>query len=321
MTAIDESVRQLELLCERLRDTTPAVEAGTAEMEKVAHALSDTEQHLSLSCDQLATEVDGIQKEAETTENAAAKACHELGQACEEAKTSTLGELEKAAEEAEGHWTGTLPAKTTLIANAFTEMESAGWEPLDTVLSTEKDDFERWTADADTSLAALATELQSVATALEHHGTDAETAAHDLTEAPAAKDSFWQQIETEGHHVANETAAHFADQMAQPTADLERVFEEITTAAGQGSDHVRAQIDTVLQKETDAVEAHSTGMREQLEKTVEALGRAETEFERGTAQAETAETVAQGVMELAGQVFDAKQKLQVIHEVTEALGQ
>jgi hypothetical protein len=307
---LDDSIKALQVFCEELRETNPVLESGASSLDKMAHALSDAESRLSLDLGNLATDVDGLQKEAETTEAAAVKVCAELAHAAEEAKTPTLSDLETHAGEAKDHWTHALQEKSPALATAFQEMKGSGWDPLEAVLAHEKTDFETWTQAADVALQGLVHVLASVASDLEQDGTDAKTAAQALTDAPPATEAFWQPLSAQGFRVANEVAHHFGEDRAQQSADLEKVHDELVNAAGDGSGHVHDQLGLTVQKAADAIHAQSGHVTDALEKAVEALGRAQAEFEHAAVQADHVQGTAHDLAELAGPVVTAKAQLQ-----------
>lgn len=322
MTAqFDESLEHLRLLCELVRVANPALERGAAELGRVAQGLSENEQRLSLDLDHLATEVDGLQKEAETSEAAAVKACQDLGHAAEEVNASGLAEVEKEAAAAQVHWTAAFHEKSSALDSAFQEVAANGWEPLDAALASEQADFEKWTQAADDTLQGLVQGFATVATDVQHQGTVLDEAARGLEAAPPFPKAYWHPVASHGKALTEETVPHFGEQVEHQDTELGTVHEHLAAAAGDGSTHVRAQMDLTVQMAVTAIDAQANEVTQMVQTAVETLQTAHTEFERSQIQADDAEKAGHELVELAGHVAQAEVQLQQVQAVLEALGQ
>jgi hypothetical protein len=316
---VDDPAERVQAFCELLRTTNPVLESGAADLERVAHGLSDAESGLSQGLDTLATEVDGLQKEAESSGASAAKACQELGHAAEDSKTTALAEVEKGAATFESRWTHDLKEKASALEAPFREMKSSSWEPLIEVLANELGDFERWTHAWDEALTGVVQLLTSVASDVQHDATDVTGSAHDLTAQPLFDGAFWNDPESDAEKVTQEAIPWFRSAELDATKELSSARDELVAAVGNDSSHARAQIDLATRQAAAAVDAQASQVTQVLHQTAEALERLQVEVERSSVQADRAQPEAHDLSELANQVPDAEAKLQRIRAATEAM--
>jgi hypothetical protein len=316
---IDDPAEKVQAFCDLLRATNPVLESGAADLERLAHGLSDAESRLSLDLDALATEVDGLQKEAETSGATAAKVCQELGHAAEDTKATALAELEKGAATIESRWTQDLKAKASALETPFGEMKSSGWEPLIAVLAGEHGDFERWTQAWDEALTGVIQLVTSVASDVEHDATDVTGAAHDLTAQPLFDGAFWNDPESEAEKVTQETIPWFRNAELEASKELGSTRDQLVATVTDDSNHVRAQMDLATRQAAAAVDTQASQVTQVLQQTMEALERLQVEVERSSVQADRAQPDAHDLSDLATQVPDAEAMLQRIRAATEAM--
>jgi hypothetical protein len=318
VTGIADSVENLRAYGELLRTTNPVLEAGAADLGHLAHSLSDHESHLSLDLDHLAIEVDTLQKEAQSSGAAAVKACEELGHAAEEVNTTALAELEKGAAEVQSHWTAALHETSGALAAAFQELAS-WWGPLKAALESEQADFEKWTQTADEALHGIVQIVASVASDVAHQGTVLFWAAHDLEGASPFAKAYWFGVASHARTLTEETVPHFVDEVEHHSSELGAVHKQLVTATGEGSNHVRAQMDLTIQMAASAVDAQAGEVTHEVEAVVEALQNAQTEYERSTVQAADAEKESHELAELAGHVAEAEGRLRQVQAALKAI--
>jgi len=318
---LDQSVENLRAFCELLRVTNPVLEAGASDLGGLGHSLGDTTTHLSQELDHLATDVDGLQKQAESSQAEAVKACEELGHVAEGVNSTGLAEVEKEAASTQEHWTAVLQETSSALDTAFQELDSQGWEPLDAALAQEQGDFERWTQAADDTLHTLIAGIGSVETAVAHQGTVLDEATRDLEAAAPFPESYWHGVGAHARTLTQETVPQFTEHVLKHAFELNAIDEQLVTEAGEGSTHVRAQVDLTMQAAVSTIDAKDVELMQAVETAAEGLKTAQIEFERGAVQAEDADKAGHDVAELAGHVAEANVQLQQVHEALEALGQ
>jgi len=316
-----DPAEKVEAFCQLLRTTNPVLESGAADLERLAHSLSDVESRLSLDLDTLATEVDGLQQEAETSGATAAKACQELGQAAEGAIATALAAVEKGASTFESQWTQDLKEKASALAASFHEMTSAGWEPLTAALAIEHGDFERWTQASGEALDGVVHLVTSLAGDIRHRAADATGGAHDLSAAPVFDHAFWNEPESEAEKVTQETVPWFRNAELDASKELSSGRDQGVATVGDDSNHVRAQTDLITRQLAAAVDAEASEVKQVQAQAMESLGRLQGEFERGTVQADRAQPDVHELSAVASDVPQTEGLIQRIRAATEAIGE
>ncbi|HXY38998.1 MAG TPA: hypothetical protein VEQ10_04975 [Vicinamibacteria bacterium] len=318
---LDDPAEKVQVFCELLRTTNPVLESGATDLERLAHGLSDAEEKLSMDLDSLATEVDGLQKEAQSSGNAAAKACQELNLSAEQTKTTALAALENGAAGFESRWTHELEEKAGALAAAFQEIKGSGWEPLMAALASEHGDFERWTQASEEGLTGMIHQFTDLASAVEHQAADATQAAHDLTAAPLFDRAFWNDPDSAAEKLMQETIPWFRNAEREAAKELSSTRDELVAAVGSDSSHVRGQLELDTRQLAAAVDAQAGELVQTLQQTVQALSQLQLEFERGAVQADRAQPDARKLADLAGQVPQAEALLQRIRAASEAMAE
>ncbi|HXB55968.1 MAG TPA: hypothetical protein VN461_14375 [Vicinamibacteria bacterium] len=318
---IEEPAEKIQAFCELLRTSNPVLESGAADLGRLAHDLGDTESRLSLDIAALATELDALQKEVEASGLAIEKACSDLGQAAEQAKTSVLGDLEKAAATLEGQWSPQLKEKAMGLESVFQEMKSSGWEPLTSALAHEHAEFEKWTQVVDEVLPGLAHLFSTLAGDVEHAARDATEAGHDLSGPPLMDHAYWNDPESEAEKVTHETIPRFRGEEPDASRELAGLRDQLVSAVGEDGNHVRGQVDLTTRQLAAAVDAQASELNQALGRTKEALARLQLEFERSTVQADEAKPDVQSLSDLANKVPEAEAMLQRIRAATEAMAE
>jgi hypothetical protein len=316
-----DAAEKVQDFCDLLRATNPMLESETADLERLGRGLGDAESRLSLDLNTLATEVDGLQKEAETSGLAAAQACQVLGQAAEAAKAKALAGLENSAAAAESQRTHELTEKATALGAAFQELRSSGWEPLMAALASEHGDFERWTQGTDEALSGLVHLFAGLPSEVEHDLEQAAGAAKTLTGPPLFDDAFWNDAVSGAEKLVQEGVPSFCKGELEASQELGQVRDELVKAVGDDSNHVRGQLDLATRQLAAAVDGQAGGLAQALQQTEEALSSARVEFERVTVLADQAQPDLQTLSELAGQVPEAEALLQRIRAVAEAMAE
>jgi hypothetical protein len=321
MTALDQSVENLRRLNELLRATNPLVESGGADLAKAAHTVADGEQRLSTDLDHLASEVDAIQKQAETSQAEAVKALTELGHAADEANTEALGKIETDAAAVQAHWTSALHEKGAALDSAFGELKSNGWDPLVATLGNEQANFEKWSHAADEALEGLVHAVEGVAAGVTKSGEMSEQKAKELEEADPLKEDHWHLTQGDAKKIVEETIPEFGHSVDRHISELNEACEQVMNAIDEGSNHVRAQLDLTTETAVNAIDAQATALTKAVEEADEHLRSVQSRYELSAVHGEEAEREGAQVLELAGHVVEAQAQLAKLREVLEAIGQ
>jgi DNA anti-recombination protein RmuC len=316
---LDQSVENLRALCELLRATNPVLESGVADLARVASSVTEGESRLSTDLDHLAADLDAAQKQAETSEADAVKACTELDHAADEVIANSLTEIGTDAAAAQAHWTSALHEKEGALDSAFQELESDGWDPLVATLTNEQADFERWMHSADEALTGLVLGLDTVATGVTQQGTVLDEAARDLEAAPPLSEEYWQITHDDAKKIVEETIPEFGRSVDRRSVDLNEVHEQVLTAVDNSSNQLRAQLDLTTETAMNAIEAQANAMTKAADEAEAAVRSAQTQYELSAVHGEEAGREAAQLLELAGLVVDAQAQLAKIREVLEAL--
>jgi hypothetical protein len=318
---LDQSVENLRMLCELLRVTNPLLETGAAELAAAAHTVAEGESRLSSELDHLVTEVDAVQKQAETSQAEAVNALTELAHAAEGANTEALTEIETDAAAVQAHWTSVLHEKGSSLDSAFGELKSHGWDPLVATLGNEQGDFEKWEHAADEALQDLVHAVEGVVEGVTHSGSLCEEAAKGLEAAPPLTEDYWQGTERDAKKIVEETIPEFGGSVERHGAELSEVYEQVMAAIDAGNSHLRAQLDLTTETAVSAIDAQAEAMGKAVETADEALRSVQSRYELSAVHGEEAGREATELLELAGHVVDAQAQLAKVREVLEVLGQ
>jgi hypothetical protein len=317
MTAMDDGVDKLQAYCDLLETTNPALATGTADLGRLAQDLSDSEGRLSTELAALDGEVDGLQKEAETSEAAAVKACQELASACEQEVKTELPEMEQQMAADKDEWVKDLDQKAAALETGFVELESQAFTPLDTVLDSERRDFDRWMNEADTALVALAKALEQAAQEVEQGGT---SAAEPWADAPCFDHAFWQPAKTQAEKVGTEVVQAFRAAKHQEETEAKKTYDDVTEyVQGQAID-VRASLEKHAGTAAAAIQTETQEVTQAVDTAVAELDETKTAFDTAAMHGEDAEPRAASLMELGPRIEAADVKLEEIRAAMEAMG-
>jgi hypothetical protein len=318
---LDQSVENLRMLCELLRVTNPLLESGATDLAQAAHTVAEGESRFSSDLDHLVTEVDAVQKQAETSQAEAVSALTELAHAAEEANTEALTEIETDAAAVQAHWTSALHEKGSGLDTAFGELKSNGWDPLIATLGNEQGDFEKWDHAADEALQGLVHAVEGVTEGVNASGSVCEEAAKNLEEAPPMSEDFWQGTERDAKKIVEETIPEFGGSVDRHTGELSEACEQVMAAIDAGNTHLRAQLDLTTEAAVHAIDAQAEAMGKAVEKADEELRSVQSRYELSAVHGEEAEREGTELLELAGHVVEAQAQLAKVREVLEVLGQ
>jgi hypothetical protein len=318
---LDQGVVNLQAYRDLLEATNPVLDAGVADLERLGQALSATEGRLASGFRALDTEIDGVQKEAETSEATAVKACGELGSAAQEEFETELPEVERQATGAQEEWAKELDEKGRAVDAAFQELESDGWSPLDTGLESERRDFEGWAKEADAAIDRVGQAVTTLTAQVERDVT-ACTSALDDTAAEAFFDhAFWEPAHAQASKVDTDVVQSFGTERLEVVKSLGEAYADLVSLMDQearrardamtdGADDIAAAIGDETEQATRAVDAAAV-----------ALEAGKVEFDASAIAAEAAEPRAAELVQLESGIEAANARLEEIRGVMEAMAQ
>jgi hypothetical protein len=318
---LDASVENLQTFCDLLEATNPPVEAGVADLARLAQALGATEGRLANGLHSLDTELDGVQKEAETSEASAVKACAELNAAAKEELETELPDVERQAAAAEEEWSKELDAKARAVDTAFQELESDGWAPLDTGLESERRDFEQWSKEADAAIGRIDQAVVSLTTQVERDGSACANAIGDATGEPFFDHSFWEPAHLQAEKVDTTVVQSFRTERDGILKEMSDAYADLVSVMEGAAQKAR---EAVAEKAEEA----ASGIRDQTEQATLAVDAAEValeaakvEFDRSALAAEAAEPKAAGLVQLETGIEAADARLAEMRAAMEAMSQ
>ena len=316
---LDESLQRLTAFNELLRSSIPVLDSGTADLDRLGHELSDAEGRLSLELDGMTSDLDELQKEAQSSSDAAVAACQGLDDVAEDARATAIAEVEKGAAAMQERWTHDLGEHATALAGAFHDLLASGWEPLIAALASEEGDFEHWTQTADEMLGTIVHLFTTAGGEFEHATPDISGAAQEFSGLPLFDHAWWNEPREHAETLLQPSRQAFREASLAVGKDLAETYHQLVATAGEDGSQVRALLDQVTDHAAYLLDTHASELMQTLAETVEAVGRVQGEVERSAVQAERTQTAAHEMADLSAQVVEGDATVRQIEVVMEAM--
>jgi hypothetical protein len=318
---LDQSVENLQAFSDLLEATNPPLEAGVADLARLGQALGDTEGRLASGLRALDTELDGVQKEAETSEASAVKACGELGSTAQEEIDTGLPDVERQATEAKEEWPKELDEKARAVDSAFQELESEGWSPLDTGLESERRDFERWAQEGPAAIGRIEQAVITLTTEVERDVAACVSALGDAAGESVFDHAFWEPAHAQANKVDTEVVPSFGTHRLDVIKEMSGGYGDLVSLMEGEARRARdASVDQA--EEAAVVVGNETEQATQgVDAAAVALEAAKVEFDASAIGADAAEPKSASMVQLESGIEAADAKLAEMKSVMEALAQ
>jgi hypothetical protein len=318
---LDPSVENLQVFCDLLESSSPALEAGITDLGRLAQALGAVEGRLANGLHGLAGALDGIDREAETSEAATVGACADLGAAAQDVLEHELADVVRQATSSSEEWRKDLDESGRALDTALQELESDGWSPLDAALESERRDLERWAQEASAALDGIAQAVSTLTTQVEHDVGTFASAVGEATIEPFFDHAYWEPAHAQAGKVDTDVLQTFK-------ADRSELLQELDTACQDLSAVMEGEAKSARDAMEQKAEAAAASIRDEIEQATSAaeaaataLEAAKLEFDKSAIAAEAAEPAAAGLVQLESGIEAAEAKLTEMRAVMEVLGQ
>lgn len=318
---LDASVENLQAFSDLLEATNPPLEAGVADLGRLAQALGATEGRISSGLHALGTELDGVQKEAEASEESAVKACGALGQAAQEEVETELPDVEREAETATKEWPQELDEKAKSLDAAFQELESDGWSPLDTGLESERGDFERWAQESTTAIDRIEKAVTTLTSETEREVSEVVSALTDATSEPFFDHAFWEPAHAQANRVDTEVVQSFSSHRLDVLKELSSGYTDLTSSLESQVMQAQDEAAEEAEKAAAAIRNETDEESRLVDAALVTLEAGKVEFDRIAIEGEAAEPKGVELVKLESQIEAADARLAEIKSVMEALAQ
>jgi hypothetical protein len=318
----DPGVDNLNVFNTVLESTNRILEDAAPKLDALGTGLSDTETELRGELVALTTELETLDKEVESWEAAAVAAVKEVNDDAHKVVEVRLPALDTDMAAARQRVDGALATHGTTWQPRLDELEARGFDALDTVLTSEEQDFERWAGEAEAALGALHVSLnaegaevkrdtdEAVAAldAAKDAAVDAHTAARTALEAQLHDfdDSLPKEVDKRCHDTSATVPVWIESEWGGTITTLVTAYHNVLQALGKDES-------ALIEQESGRV----TGI---VDTTETSLSEAEAEFERCAVSAEWSEREMKEVSELRPQIEKADEEVTEIRALMEAVG-
>jgi hypothetical protein len=320
MGGFDPGLDKLQALCNTLEGTNQVLDQAAHDLDARGKGLDQAEDELRDALDHLRTEADGLEKEVAGLDTQAVQSAGELGAAARQALDTWMPELETKVTEARAHAHEALTHHASSLQSEFDELESRGFDALDTVLTTEESEFQRWTGEAEAALKAQVEELQTA-------DTDAKG---DIQRAFSALTTADLVIASERGTAENTITAQMEAFDKDEPQEIEKRAETVRTSAVESIEEARKSVEAVAAaahtvaegtgtEGGDAIEKENGQLTEAVDQAGTACAEALTEFEQAGADAGSLKAEATFVAELRPGIEKADGEVTEIRELMEAV--
>lgn len=317
---LDQGVINLQAYVDLLEATNPVLDTGVTDLERLGQELGATEGRLASGLRTLDTDIDGVQKEAETSEASAVKACGELGSAAREETETALPDVERNAKAAED-WAQEMDDRGRALDTAFQELESDGWSPLDTGLESERRDFEGWAKQADTAIDGIGQALTTLASGIEPEVAACVSALEEASHEAFFDHAFWEPAHAQANKVDTEVIQTFGTERLNVIKEMDDAYKNLVSLmegeAKRAKDAVADKADEVAGLVRDETEQAT----QSVDAAAVALEAGKVEFDASAIAAEAAEPKAAEMVQLETWIEAANARLEEMRSVMEAMSQ
>ena len=317
---LDQSVLNLQAYVELLVATNPVLDTGVTDLQRLNQELGATEGRLATGVHTLGTEVDGVQKEAETSEATAVKACGELGSAAQEESETKLPDVERNAKGAE-EWAEEMDDRGRALDTAFQELESEGWSPLETGLESERRDFEGWAKQADTAIDGISQAVTTLTSGVEREVAACLSALEEASHEAFFDHAYWEPAHAQATKVDTEVVQTFGTERLDVIKEMDDNFGNLVATMEVDAKSAKSVVGQKADEAAGLVRDETEHATQTVDAAAVALEAGKVEFDASAIAAEAAEPKAAEMVQLEAWIEAANARLEEMRSVMEAMSQ
>ena len=168
-------------------------------------------------------------------------------------------------------------------------------------------------------MSTVVQQLASIGADVQHEIGEIAAATQDLVGMPLFDQASWNETRDGAEKVLHEEVPAYRSSQLDIVKKVGSANDQQVTAVTEAADHVRAQLDMIVQQVEHALDAEAQQVVQSFGAVVEGLGRAQLELERAAVQGESTQAAAHKMVDLAAQVIDGNATLREVHALMEEM--